>query len=501
MEIDTQMQGVAIIGYLISVIYSLALLCIILYCISQLYLLVRASPWRHHPTTSGKLPSVTIQLPVYNERYVVGRLIDCVCALDYPPDLLEIQVLDDSTDETSEIIREKVEAYWSKGIRIQHIRRPTRTGYKAGALAHGLEYASGECIAIFDADFLPAQDFLRQCVPYFNDPHIGVVQARWTHLNEGHSILTRLQAFQLNVHFAVEQPGRAQSRLFLQFNGTAGVWRKAAIIDAGGWHADTLTEDLDLSYRAQLRGWQIRYLPHVVSPAELPAEMSSLKAQQFRWMKGGAETARKLFFTTWSSGLTAVKKYFATHHLLSSSIFLCVFIVALLSIPLSYFSSIIPGMLRLHIIGLAGLVSTGMVYYVANARTSWRPDSRIKQVLSWLWMFPVFLALSMGLSFHNSVAVLQGLFGRISPFVRTPKSSAVSGTFTGSPHQYLNGKLPMGTWAEGLLSLVFLTSAISGYLSEQRLFVIFHIVLAAGFGTICFFSIHHHMRAGRSSEQ
>jgi len=242
-------------------------------------------------------PMVTVQLPLYNEQYVVERLIDTIAAFDYPKDRFEIHILDDSNDETLDIVKRKVEEYKAKGFQIEQILRPIRQGFKAGALKDGTIFAKGEFLAIFDADFMPRADFLKKTVPFFQDPKVGVVQTRWEHINQNYSLITKLQALQLNVHFTVEQVGRMQGDYFLQFNGTAGVWRKSTIDDAGGWEADTLTEDLDLSIRAQMKGWKIKFLEEIGSPAELPAEMNALKSQQFRWMKGGAETARKMLPT------------------------------------------------------------------------------------------------------------------------------------------------------------------------------------------------------------
>jgi len=329
-----------IFGYIILAVYCGALVYITVFCLMQLQLL-----WIYRRIdTIGELrsdngssyPIVTIQLPVFNELYVVERLIDNICALDYPSDKLQIQVLDDSTDETLDLTQKKVDEYQDKGFDIQLIHRKDRTGYKAGALANGMKTARGEFIAIFDADFMPNKDFLLRTLPYFADSKVGVVQTRWEHLNRDYSLITKLQAFQLNVHFTIEQSGRQAADYLLQFNGTAGVWRAKAIEDAGGWEADTLTEDLDLSYRAQLKGWSIKYLEDVGSPAELPAEMNGLKSQQFRWMKGGAETARKMIPSVWRSPLSFSKKMHATIHLLSSTIFVFVFVIGVFSVPLTF---------------------------------------------------------------------------------------------------------------------------------------------------------------------
>ncbi|HEX2899523.1 MAG TPA: cellulose synthase family protein, partial [Bacteroidia bacterium] len=269
-------------------------------------------------------PKVTVQLPIFNEMYVVERLIDAVAAFDYPADRLEVQLLDDSTDETVEITAQKVAEWKAKGLDIVHVHRSNRQGFKAGALKEGLMLAKGEFIAIFDADFLPHPDFLKKTIPHFQDARIGVVQTRWEHINRNYSILTKLQAFALDAHFSVEQQGRNSMGYFINFNGTAGVWRRKAIDDAGGWESDTLTEDLDLSYRAQLKGWKFKFLENLDSPAELPAAMGAVKSQQFRWTKGAAETARKNLGKVLHAKLPLGTKIHATFHLLNSMLFVCI---------------------------------------------------------------------------------------------------------------------------------------------------------------------------------
>jgi len=249
------------------------------------------------PVPAGTLeawPAVTIQLPIYNEMYVADRLIDAVCRIEYPRELLEIQVLDDSTDETRSVAEQAVRRNAARGVDIKYIHRTDRSGYKAGALDAALKVAKGEFIAIFDADFIPSPDFLTRTVPFFTDPKVAMVQARWGHINQDYSLLTKIQSILLDGHFVLEHGGRNRAGLFFNFNGTAGIWRRAAITDAGGWQHDTLTEDLDLSYRAQLRGWRFVFLPDLVAPAEVPVEMNSFKSQQHRWAKGSIQTCRKL---------------------------------------------------------------------------------------------------------------------------------------------------------------------------------------------------------------
>ena len=445
--------------------------------------------------TAGRIdddwPFVTIQLPIYNERYVIARLIDRIAELDYPKDKYEIHILDDSTDETVDVVKGKVDEYKAKGYQIDHIRRVDRKGYKAGALKDGMKYVKGEFIAIFDADFLPHINFLKRTIPHFEDEKIGVVQTKWAHLNEDYSLITRMQAFQLNVHFTVEQQGRESGNYLLQFNGTAGVWRKQTIEEAGGWEADTLTEDLDLSYRAQLKGWKINFLEEVTAPAELPPEMNGLKSQQFRWMKGGAETAKKILPTIWNSKLSLVKKIHATSHLLSSSVFLFVFLLGVFSVPILFLT--VPEFFNIDVLAifLIGLFSIIIVYYVANVNPEFKNGGSLKKLLKFILLFPIFLALSMGLSLHNSVAVLQGYMGRRSPFVRTPKmgENAIEGKI--KKNSYLNYKISKVTLMEGLLACYFLFGIFSGIYVKNLTFLLFHFLLFMGYSIIFYYSLKH----------
>src|SRR5918993_489242 len=267
------------------------------------------------PPPLAELPRVTIQLPIYNEMYVADRLIDAVCEMDYPRELLEIQVLDDSTDETTEIAELAVRRHAARGFDITYLHRVDRTGYKAGALEAGLKIASGQFIAIFDADFIPPKDFMLKTLPHFDAANVGMVQARWGHINQDYSLLTKVQSILLDAHFVLEHGGRNRAGHFFNFNGTAGIWRREAISDAGGWQHDTLTEDLDLSYRAQLRGWQFIFLPDLIAPAEVPVEMNSFKSQQHRWAKGSIQTFRKLMPRLLQSNLPLGVKAEAFFHL------------------------------------------------------------------------------------------------------------------------------------------------------------------------------------------
>jgi len=490
----------SILAYTILGIYCVALFYITTYCLLQFHLLYKYSkgepvyPLVESASTKivdEDLPFVTVQLPIYNELYVIERLIDRVTEFHYPKDKFEIHILDDSTDETVDIVKKKVDYYAAKGFQIKQIRRTDRTGYKAGALKEGTEQAKGDFIAIFDADFLPRRDFLLNTIPYFKNPKIGVVQTRWEHINQNYSMLTKLQAMQLNVHFTVEQQGRKSGNYLLQFNGTAGVWRKETIASAGGWEADTLTEDLDLSYRAQLKGWEIIFLEKFGSPAELPAEMNGLKSQQFRWMKGGAETAKKMLPTIWQSDLKLSQKLHASGHLLGSTIFIFVFIAGVFSVPLLFAMQEIGFDTRYFGIFLIGLLSVIAVYYVANVSAELKDESYFRKVTKFVFLFPVFLALSMGLSLHNTIAVIQGWWGKESPFVRTPKFNINGIKDTFRKQKYFQSNISWTTIFEGLLAIYFAGAVVIGWQLEDYTFLAYHLLLMAGFGTIFYYSIRH----------
>lgn len=479
-------------------IYTLAMGYIMFFCLLQFHLMwlyLKKSKKRDElsttTVTTTHWPHITIQLPVYNEKYVVERLIRQTAKLDYPPDLLEIQILDDSNDETSSIIKTTLESLQPSNINFRHLRRSSREGYKAGALQHFLCDSKGAFIAIFDADFLPETDFLKKTIPYFQDEEIGVVQSRWDHINADYSVLTRLQAIQLNVHFTIEQSGRQNGNLYLQFNGTGGIWRKATILDAGGWSSDTLTEDLDLSYRAQLKGWKIKYLETLPSPAELPAEMHGIKSQQFRWMKGGAETARKILPAIWRSNLNFSKKIHSTFHLLSSSLFVFILLAAIFSVPVLIFSDLSTWNLNWMVVFFIGLFSIIIVYITAHWHIYSDSKKHYKNLGEFIFLFPLFLALSMGLSLHNSVAVLMGFAGKKTPFIRTPKFNLLSRNDKITDKVYRRGKLPPLTIWEGLLTLYFLSAIIYAFCWNNTSFIVYHILLATGFGAIFFYSVIH----------
>src|SRR5437867_5442641 len=365
----------------------------------------------------ASLPPVTIQLPLYNEMYVADRLIDAVCAVDYPRQQLEIQVLDDSTDETQSIAELAVRRYAAQGIDIKYYRRANRVGFKAGALEAGLRTARGDFIAIFDADFIPTRDFLRRVMPHFADPGIGMVQARWGHINQDYSLLTKIQAILLDGHFVLEHGGRNRSGRFFNFNGTAGVWRRAAIEDAGGWQHDTLTEDLDLSYRAQLRGWRFVFLSDLIAPAEVPVEMNAFKSQQHRWAKGSIQTSRKLLPALMRAKLPLGVKAEAFFHLTANFNypFLCVLSVLMFPAMVIRYNMGWYEMLLIDVpLFFAATFSVCNFYMVCQREIhrDWR--ARIKYL-------PFLMSIGIGLSINNTRAVFEALFNKQSEFTRTPK--------------------------------------------------------------------------------
>ena len=364
-------------------------------------------------------PFVTVQLPLFNEMYVAARLIDSVCRLDYPRDRLEIQVLDDSTDETSKLVAERVQHYLSKGFRIHHVHRAHRGGFKAGALEKGLSKAQGDLLAVFDADFSPQPRFLKQTVPHFADPEVGMVQARWEHLNRRYSLLTRIQAVLLDGHFAIEHAARHASGRFFNFNGTAGIWRKEAIVDAGGWQHDTLTEDLDLSFRAQLRGWRFIFLPAVVAPAELPVDIHAFKSQQFRWAKGSIQTARKLLDTILRSSIATPIKVEALIHLTSNACYPLMILLSLLMFPAMYLRrDADPRMLLLLDLPIfLGATGAIVLFYVVSQIVIGAGGRRN------LGTIPALMGLGVGLAVNNTRAVISGLLHDGGEFQRTPKYS------------------------------------------------------------------------------
>ncbi|HEX2252948.1 MAG TPA: cellulose synthase family protein [Thermoanaerobaculia bacterium] len=426
---------------------------------------------------TAALPRVTVQLPLYNEMYVAQRLIEAVCRLDYPRELLEVQVLDDSTDETTSVVADTVARLRGLGFAIEHLHRGERTGFKAGALAAGAERARGELIAVFDADFVPDPDFLRRAVPWFADPRIGMVQGRWEHLNRDYSLLTRVQAILLDGHFVVEHTARHASGCFFNFNGTAGVWRREVIAAAGGWQHDTLTEDLDLSYRAQLAGWRFVYLPELTVPSELPVDVNGFKSQQFRWAKGSIQTARKLLGRILAAPLPLRVKGEAFIHLTNNVSYVLMVALSLL-LPAAMLirrGQPVATLLAVDLPLFAAATASVVVFYVASqagaGRRWWRD----------LVYVPALMAVGIGLSVSNARAVVSGWRHRGGTFERTPKyrierrgedwlgkryragrSAAVLGE--GLLTAYLAAAFLHAAWTGLWASLPFLYLFLQGYL-------------------------------------
>ena len=493
------MADVSWLAWPFLTLYLLSLFVISLFCFLQFHL------WIIYVTAPRKIqgnpnfakqdlkewPMVTIQVPVFNEKYVVERIIDAVMEIDYPKDRFEVQILDDSTDETLDLSRNKAQEFRVAGYNISVLHRTDRSGFKAGALQHGLKTAKGTLITIFDADFVPMPNFLKQLLHHFEDPHVGVVQTRWGHINENYSLLTRVQALQLNVHFTIEQFGRYLAGYFLQFNGTAGIWRKACIDDAGGWHADTLTEDLDLSYRAQLKGWKVIFREDVVTPAELPTDMHALKSQQYRWMKGGAETARKLLPSIYNTSLPIWKKVHALMHVLASSIFIFVFLLGISSVALAWLISddAIFSQIPSAVFFPYPLVFICLIYLTANNNSLQKPLDRILQVGRFILLFPIFMAMSMAISFHNTIAVVQGFIGKRTSFVRTPKyGNSPAFIKKATSTSYFSGRLKPETAWEVLFFFLFSASAWHGIKDMYHDFVMLHLMLAIGYSIILFYT-------------
>lgn len=439
------------------------------------------------PPVIREYPPVTVQLPVYNEVYVVERLIDAACLLDYPRDRLEIQVLDDSTDETNQVVSKRVAFYRAHGIDIKHLRRTNRAGYKAGALKEGLTSASGEFIAVFDADFVPRPDFLKKTLPYFaRDPKVGMVQTRWEHLNSDYSFLTRVQAMALDGHFVIEQNVRNKAGFFINFNGTGGIWRKSCIEDAGNWQADTLTEDLDLSYRAQLIGWKFKFLNGVTSPAELPSEINALKSQQYRWTKGAIETARKILPKVWSSDLPLEKKIHATFHLSNNIVFPFILLAGILNVPLIYIKH--QGGYETYFAIMAIFVFAflgSFLFYLYSQKDVYHDWQRR------MLLFPLFMAGSMGFAVNNTKAVVEGIFKKRTEFVRTPKYQIVNKKDMWLNKKYAPAKLGFTVILEVVMALYCLFGVVSSIYYLEIAAMPFQLLFSMGFGMVATLSLKH----------
>lgn len=482
----------------ILTLYTFLLSIIFVYSLSQLHLLLNFFKWKKSskPTLPqfdfsipSEIPYVTIQLPIYNEQLVALRLIKQVSQLTYPTEKLEIQVLDDSTDCSAQANKTCVAELQQKGIPIVYLHRTHRKGFKAGALKEGLQVAKGEYIVIFDADFLPQHNWLYQTIPYFKNPKVGVVQTRWGHLNQAYSLMTKVQAFALDFHFTVEQIGRNAGQHFINFNGTAGVWRKACILDAGNWQGDTLTEDLDLSYRAQLKGWQFAYLWNISTPAELPIAMGAARSQQFRWNKGAAENFQKNFNTLRQNKnqnwLTKLHGFF---HLLNSSLFVVILLLGLLSVPTLYIKAAHPEWQWWFYV-LAGLGISTLIFILSYGAAYRLIAGKKANVFEFIGLFISFFSIAMGMSVNNSIAVLEGHFGKKSAFVRTPKFNSIHKNKVVPKTIFSQPQMSWQVAIELLLLFYFMFGMYSAFtLADFGLFP-FHLMLSFGFGYVVFTSL------------
>jgi len=431
-------------------------------------------------------PHITIQLPVFNEMYVVERLIKSTCEIDYPLDKLEIQLLDDSTDETVEIVDKIVKEYRLRGFDINHIHRNDRSGFKAGALKEGLKTSKGEFVAIFDADFIPRKNFLQVVIPFFKDPKIGMVQTRWEHLNRNYSLITQILALALDGHFVMEQQARNKANYFINFNGTSGVWRKECIYDAGNWEADTLTEDLDLSYRAQLKGWKFRYLTDFTTPAEIPSEIVSVKSQQFRWTKGAIETCKKILPRVWKSKYPLKLKIISTFHLTNNIVFPFILIACILNTPIvliknggqydTYFTF-------MSVFVLAFIAS--FIFYLYSQKDVYE-DWRKRIIL-----FPLFMAGSMGFAINNTKAVFQALINKKTEFVRTPKYLIVDKEDSWADKKYVHKKISLSVIFESLIAIYSFAGVVISIVTLQISALPFQLMFSFGFGLVAYLSIKH----------
>lgn len=433
----------------------------------------------------SELPTITIQLPTFNEMYVVERLLEGVARIDYPKDKLHLQVLDDSTDETTQIARAKVDELCERGFDAEYVHRVDRTGYKAGALENGLKTAKGELVMVFDADFVPEPNIIRKMVDHFTDEKVGMVQARWGHINREYSVLTKCQSMMLDGHFVIEHIARNRSGRFFNFNGTAGIWRKQTIADAGGWQHDTVTEDMDLSFRAQIKGWRFVYVPEALAPAELPCEMNSFKTQQFRWAKGSAQTTKKLLGLVLKADIPWRVKMEVIFHLTNNFAYLFLVLLAMLQLPNMLIRRHMdhPELLLLDVPLFAATCGSICVFYLVTHRALydnlWDAIKRL----------PLMMALGIGLSVNNARAVLEGLFGKDLEFVRTPKHG-VSGKRDDWKKKKYKASFPVHSLIELGFGIYFVVTIALAVITGSWITIPFLVLFMIGFlyvGTLSFF--------------
>lgn len=475
--------------YLFLIIYFFVLITVFMYASHRYYMVyLYYKNQKNKPLLKGKLerlPRVTIQLPIFNELYVVRRLIAASCDIEYPRELLDIQVLDDSTDETAVVAQECVGEFQKKGYDIQYIHRDNRTGFKSGALENGLRSAKGEFIAVFDADFVPQKEILKKTIDYFTDEKVGMVQTRWTYLNRDYSFLTKIQAIMLDGHFVIEHTARNWSGRFFNFNGTAGIWRREAIETAGGWQHDTLTEDLDLSYRSQLKGWKFVFLRDETSPSEIPVDINAFKSQQSRWAKGSIQTAKKLLLQIMKSDLPLKVKVEAFFHLTNNVSYLLMLLLSLLMYP-SMIARINIGWFQMLVTDVPFLIvaTVGIsFFYLCSQREAYK-DWKTR-----LFYMPMLMSLGIGLSVNNAKGVLEAIFNKETEFTRTPKYKIEEKKDRWMGKKY-RGEINSLVLLELFLGIYFTFNIYFAYVNRIYVSIPFLVIFQVGYFYVAFLSIY-----------
>ena len=478
--------------FIISAILITAYTC-------NFYYLVLLANKRNKPTETVDLgtPSVTIQLPIYNEKYVAKRLVDSVCNLDYPKNQMNIMVLDDSDDDTVDLLEKTVNYYKTQGFQIEHIRRGTRKGYKAGALKYAMQITDSELVAIFDADFIPPTWFLKKAIPHFSKPNIGLIQCRWGHVNEDYSTITQVQALSLDFHFLIEQKAKSDSHLFMNFNGTAGIWKRDCIEDAGGWHTATLVEDLDLSYRAQMKGWKCVFLPDIVVDAELPAQMNAAKRQQFRWAKGSIQCATKLLFDITVKRKISIEAKIQAFVQLTRHIVYPLMLIQFLALPI-----LLAGQVNLYVVSFLPIITfatylaMGPGAYILIIQNMYGKSWKSKAKL-----LPALLVYNAGMSVNNTVAVFDAVFGKKNEFLRTPKYGIINKGDDWKGKAY-NLPFTQTTLLEIFFGVYGTLAIFISIFSNNPVFVPIIAIQTLGFFYIAYMSLSHtRFKRNKSSEQ
>ena len=449
------------------------------------------------PTIDWGTPTITIQLPIYNEKYVAKRLVDAVCHMDYPKNKMKIMVCDDSDDDTVELLRDVVDSYKKEGYQIEHVRRGTRKGYKAGALKHAMKTTDTELVAIFDADFIPPTWFLKRAIPHFSKPSIGLIQCRWGHVNENYSTITQVQALSLDFHFLIEQKAKSDSHLFMNFNGTAGIWKRDCIEDAGGWHTATLVEDLDLSYRAQMKGWKCVFLPDIVVDAELPAQMNAAKRQQFRWAKGSIQCATKLLFDITVKRKVSIEAKIQAFIQLTRHIVYPLMLIQFLALPI-----LLAGQVNLYVVSFLPIITfatylaMGPGAYIIIIQNMYGKSWKSKAKL-----LPALLIYNAGMSVNNTVAVFDAIFGRRNEFLRTPKYGIVNKDDDWKDKAY-NLPFTQTTLLEIFFGVYGTIAIFISIFSNNPVFVPIIAIQTLGFFYIAYMSLSHtRFKRNKSSEK